>query len=260
MTSPHLLGAATWFVSHTWSYAFADVIDAVLLYFNQHSASEQDSVILWIDFFCDSQHARLPTWPPPLVEKNSKWFMDNFADLIAAIGSVLMVMQPWHAPLTLKRSWCVLELGHCARKSCTFDVAFTAEERSRFLAAMRSDASCLLGVIDNVNSMKSDCSRPSDRIAILKGIEGSLVSRAAFVHVCSARRGRDKCTCARKRTIPIVEEGPQGSPLLPRAYAYVAGKTNATRNIRLLWSITISRSWLRNVHLRHGRWDSWTTS
>ncbi len=169
-----MLGAATWFVSHTWSYAFADVIDAVLLYFDQHSASEQDNVILWIDFFCDSQHARLPTWPPPPVEKNSKWFMDNFADLIAAIGSVLMIMQPWHAPLTLKRSWCVLELGHCARKSCRFDVAFTAEERSRFLAAIRADASCLLGVIDNVNSMKSDCSRPSDRIAILKGIEDSI--------------------------------------------------------------------------------------
>ena len=44
ITSPHMLGAATWFVSHTWSYAFADVIDAVCLYFDQHSASVKVTV------------------------------------------------------------------------------------------------------------------------------------------------------------------------------------------------------------------------
>ena len=79
---------------------------------------ERDGVIVWIDFFCDSQHARLPSWPPPAVIKDSKWFMNNFAELIATIGWVLMVMQPWDAPMTLKRSWCVLELGHCSRTNC----------------------------------------------------------------------------------------------------------------------------------------------
>lgn len=100
--------------------------------------------------------------------------MDNFADLISTIGSVLMVMQPWNAPLTLTRCWCVLELGHCARKNCKFDVAFTAEERARFLKAIRHDATCLFDVIANVNSMKSSCSRPEDRIAILNGISVSI--------------------------------------------------------------------------------------
>ena len=169
-----MLGASTWFISHTWSYAFADVIDAILTYFEHRPTAEQAAVVLWIDFFCDSQHARLPSWPPPDVEKNSKWFMDNFADLISTIGAVLMIMQPWNSPLTLQRSWCILELGHCARKNCKFDVAFTVEERAQFLKAMRGDASCLLDVISNVNSMKSDCSRPLDRTAILKGIEDSI--------------------------------------------------------------------------------------
>jgi hypothetical protein len=81
-------------------------------------SGERDGVIVWIDFFCDSQHARLPSWPPPAVIKDSTWFMNNFAELIAAIGYVLMVMQPWDAPMTLKRSWCVLELGHCSRANC----------------------------------------------------------------------------------------------------------------------------------------------
>jgi tetratricopeptide (TPR) repeat protein len=100
--------------------------------------------------------------------------MDNFAELISTIGSVLMVMQPWNAPLTLTRCWCVLELGHCARKKCKFDVAFTAQERVRFLDAIRRDATCLFDVIANVNSMKSSCSRPEDRSAILNGIAGSI--------------------------------------------------------------------------------------
>ncbi len=100
--------------------------------------------------------------------------MDNFADLIATIGSVLMIMQPWNAPLTLTRCWCVLELGHCARKNCKFDIAFTAEERSRFLGAIRSDSACFFDVITNINSLKSSCSRPEDRLEILSGIEGSI--------------------------------------------------------------------------------------
>jgi tetratricopeptide (TPR) repeat protein len=172
--APQLLGPATCFISHTWGYSFADVIDAILLYFEPLPAPQQQRVVLWIDFFCDSQHARLPSWPPPDVVKNSKWFMDNFADLIASIGAVLMIMQPWNAPLTLTRCWCVLELGHCARKGCKFDIAFTADERDRFLNAMRSDSACLLDVIANVNSLKSSCSRPEDRLEILSGIEGSI--------------------------------------------------------------------------------------
>lgn len=100
--------------------------------------------------------------------------MDNFADLIATIGSVLMIMQPWNAPLTLARCWCVLELGHCAYKGCKFDVAFTADERLRFLTAIHNDSACLFDVFANVNSLKSSCSRDEDRLEILNGIEGSI--------------------------------------------------------------------------------------
>jgi hypothetical protein len=33
-----MLGASTCFISHTWGYAFADVVDAVLLYFDKQPA------------------------------------------------------------------------------------------------------------------------------------------------------------------------------------------------------------------------------
>ena len=38
ISAPSLLGPSTCFVSHTWGYAFADVIDAVLLYFDKQTA------------------------------------------------------------------------------------------------------------------------------------------------------------------------------------------------------------------------------
>jgi len=38
MSAPSMLGASTCFISHTWGYAFADVIDAVLLYFDKQPA------------------------------------------------------------------------------------------------------------------------------------------------------------------------------------------------------------------------------
>ncbi len=104
--------------------------------------------MLCTDFFCDSLHSRLPSLPPTNFENNSKRFMDNFA-----IGA---------AQLVTKRSWRVMELGHCARRNCGFDVAFISEERIRFPEAKRHHASCLLDVISNINDMKSDCSCPSN--------------------------------------------------------------------------------------------------
>jgi hypothetical protein len=38
------------------------------------------------------------------------WWSDTFAAAVRAIGHTALVLQPWHAPVPLQRSWCLWEL------------------------------------------------------------------------------------------------------------------------------------------------------
>jgi hypothetical protein len=48
------VGEATWFISHTWSNAFADTLDAVLLFFE--GRADAASAKVWFDVMVTSQH------------------------------------------------------------------------------------------------------------------------------------------------------------------------------------------------------------
>ena len=93
----HHVAPATWFISHTWSNAFADTLDAVLLFFE--GREDAASAKVWFDVFVTSQHAS--TGP----SKPSSWWMSTFKDSIARIGSLLLVVDAWDNPTALRRAW-----------------------------------------------------------------------------------------------------------------------------------------------------------
>jgi len=93
----HHVGDATWFISHTWSNAFADTLDAVLLFFE--GRNDAASAKVWFDVMVTSQHAS--TGP----SKPSSWWMSTFKDSIARIGSLLLVVDAWDNPAALQRAW-----------------------------------------------------------------------------------------------------------------------------------------------------------
>jgi hypothetical protein len=88
------VGAANWFISHTWSNAFADTLDAILLFF-----AEKPGAYLWLDVLATSQHSVLGQSKP-----SSSW-MRTFKDCIARIGGVLLVVDAWDNPTALRRAW-----------------------------------------------------------------------------------------------------------------------------------------------------------
>ena len=95
-TAQHV-GDATWFVSHTWNNAFADTLDAVLLFFERRA--DAASAKVWFDVMVTSQHAS--TGP----SKPSSWWMNTFKDSIARIGGLLLVVDAWDNPTALQRAW-----------------------------------------------------------------------------------------------------------------------------------------------------------
>ena len=88
---------ATWFISHTWSNAFADTLDAILHFFEERA--DADTAMLWMDVFVDSQHADTGS------SKSPQWYMTTFKNSIARIGRLLLVADKWNDPTALRRAW-----------------------------------------------------------------------------------------------------------------------------------------------------------
>jgi hypothetical protein len=95
-TAQHV-GDATWFISHTWSNAFADTLDAVLLFFE--GREDAGSARLWFDVMVTSQHVSTGPSKPP------SFWMSTFKDSIARIGGLLLVVDVWDNPTALQRAW-----------------------------------------------------------------------------------------------------------------------------------------------------------
>jgi hypothetical protein len=97
------VGPASWFISHTWSNAFADTLAAVLLFFEGREGAA--SAFLWLDFLVTPQHASAGPSKP------SSWWMGTLKSSIARIGSLLLVVDAWDNPAPLKRAWYVADFA-----------------------------------------------------------------------------------------------------------------------------------------------------
>jgi hypothetical protein len=91
------VGQATWFISHTWNNAFADTLDAVLIFFEGREDAATAKV--WFDVLVDGQHAIAGPSKP------SSWYMTTFRSLIARIGRLVFVADKWNDPAALRRAW-----------------------------------------------------------------------------------------------------------------------------------------------------------
>jgi hypothetical protein len=95
-TAQHV-GEATWFISHTWSNAIADTLEAVLLFFE--GREDAASAKVWLDVMVTSQHAKEGPNRP------SSFWMSTFKSSIARIGGLLLVVDMWNNPTALRRAW-----------------------------------------------------------------------------------------------------------------------------------------------------------
>jgi hypothetical protein len=91
------VGEARWFISHTWNNAFADTLDAVLIFFEGRDDAATAKV--WFDVLVDGQHAIAGPSKP------SSWYMTTFRSLIGRIGRLVLVADKWNNPAALRRAW-----------------------------------------------------------------------------------------------------------------------------------------------------------
>ena len=85
---------ATAFVSHAWQYFF-------LLPYDVMEHHDDPNAYFWFDVFINNQHTA--------TSNTFEWWKTTFQQAIGKIGTVLLVMSPWNAPIPLSRvSWKIL--------------------------------------------------------------------------------------------------------------------------------------------------------
>jgi hypothetical protein len=93
----HHVGEASWFISHTFSNAFLDTLDSVLLFFRGRDDALTTKV--WLDVFV------IPQIQNSGQSKTSSFWMATFKNSIAQIGRLLLVVDVWNNPTALRRAW-----------------------------------------------------------------------------------------------------------------------------------------------------------
>ena len=87
---------ATVFVSHAWRYTFDEVVEALEIFYEEHS---NEDVSFWFDALIVDQ------WNAPSLPYD--WWSGTFLNAIGDIGHTLFLLFPWNNPITLTRAWCL---------------------------------------------------------------------------------------------------------------------------------------------------------
>ena len=75
---------------------------------------------------------------------DTSWFKDTFAEAVRCIGHTLLVLQPWHAPVPLTRSWCLWEIHSTVEGGAELHIVLSPAQREAFQDAMVRELSLLI--------------------------------------------------------------------------------------------------------------------
>ena len=80
------------------------------------------------DVFVGNQHraAELP----------QAWWTQAFRQSVIDIGRTVLVLQPWHAPVPLTRSWCLWEIYSTLDGGAELHIALSTAQRKAFQEAL----------------------------------------------------------------------------------------------------------------------------
>jgi tetratricopeptide (TPR) repeat protein len=146
--------------------------------------SNLDEIYVWMDTLVVNQH-EAPARP-------QSWWSSTFHNAIKIIGTVILVVEPWHSPKALTRAWCLYvrmirfanqftdevlfswEIYGSARFNADFYVALAPSEKTHFLSVLVQDFKQIQGMLSLVDSRRADASNPNDLAMIRREIEASI--------------------------------------------------------------------------------------
>ncbi len=165
------------FLSHAWKYLFLDLVASVERRFR--GSADPDPVV-WFDVFSVSQHKA--------GERNFAWWNNTFLNAVGNMGEVVMVMQPWRAPIPLTRAWCIFEAYSAEATSSRFSIAMSDADAKDLVKQICENPSALFATLRRVYCEACTATNLEDRDRIFDTVRQSvgfaqLDSMVAFMMV-----------------------------------------------------------------------------
>jgi hypothetical protein len=77
---------------------FTDVVETIVAH-ESSQGSDLSDIYIWMDTLVVNQHEA------PI--RQQEWWSSTFHNAIKEIGSVILIVEPWHGPKVLTRAWCL---------------------------------------------------------------------------------------------------------------------------------------------------------
>mmetsp|Transcript_140953 Transcript_140953/g.270494 ORF Transcript_140953/g.270494 Transcript_140953/m.270494 type:complete len:689 (+) Transcript_140953:55-2121(+) len=163
-----MVGNATHFVSHAWSYRFLDLMDALEIDIGAlYGGDEKRTCFFWLDMFVVPQ-ARPVT--PPLA-----WWATTFFTAIASLEHFVLVAFKWSAPRCVTRCWCLWEIYAAVRMGKTqnegkLHIIMPQSERQSFSKQLLVDVHGVQKAVLRVDASQAEAWNPADKAMIFEAI------------------------------------------------------------------------------------------
>jgi hypothetical protein len=98
---------ATLFLSFAYSDNFIELVDAIEVFFEEHSDMSVEHTFLWFDMVVNNQLEA--------ADHDFDWWATTFRTAVQQIGHTLVFLSPALNPSLLTRAWCLYEIS-CSKK------------------------------------------------------------------------------------------------------------------------------------------------
>ena len=125
-------------------------------------------------------HATLPLPPDALVSSQHEtetlpqdWWSTAFATAIRDIGHTVLVLQPWHAPVPLTRSWCLWEIFSTLDAKARLEVLMPPAQAEELHAALDMQFDAISAALSQIDTRRAEAEKPADKVMIDAAVAAS---------------------------------------------------------------------------------------
>ena len=153
------VGVATVFVSWFLGTPLTTLIDALRQYLRRHRELPADTKF-WICDFVIRQR-----------EPDVQADIERLGDCVSAVGRTVLLMEPWDAPVPLKRAYCILEVYHTVKSGAQFQVTMSQAQQAAFETALVEEFEKIAEALGTVDVRKCECRKQEETERILGALD-----------------------------------------------------------------------------------------
>ena len=153
-------GRSHYFLSHSWSYRFVDVVGIIEAFEEQAGFSASEPRYYWFDVFVMNQHSA----------DELGHLLGNLQESVSAPGKLLLVVDSWREPAALTRAWCLLELFTAMQQHADIIIGLSPGEQRNFERQMSKNGRILEAFLSSLDANNADATVQADKDMIFGAI------------------------------------------------------------------------------------------